>query len=252
MNSIGKTARLGFQLLKIVVSNPKRLSHVFGSALAASEEVADSSCDILRLPRVHFRDLLPEAGDPVNIQVALFPKPHASISIMELCSLLVLMKKAHAGSVFEFGTYKGVSVTQFALNLSSESLIWTLDLPDEASDTMFVITDPHEAEIAQQEGKGSLVPVELKPRVTFLKQDSAALDVSPYAGRMDFVFVDGAHSYDYVKNDSEKGWQMLRKGGVIAWHDCRPQDPDVVRYLLESAYKPSLIFGTSVAFAKKT
>jgi len=63
--------------------------------------------------------------------------------------------------------------------------------------------------------------------------------------------VDGAHSYDYVKNDSEKGWRMLRSGGVMAWHDFRMQDPDVVRYLLESPYQPARILNTSLAFARK-
>ena len=68
---------------------------------------------------------------------------------------------------------------------------------------------------------------------------------------MDFIFVDGAHSYDYVKNDSQKAWQMLRSGGIVAWHDCRVADPDVVKFLLESDYKPKRIIGTSLAFAIK-
>ncbi|HUA67287.1 MAG TPA: hypothetical protein VMA13_01955, partial [Candidatus Saccharimonadales bacterium] len=59
------------------------------------------------------------------------------------------------------------------------------------------------------------------------------------------------HNYDYVKNDSEKGWRMLRSGGMIAWHDCRPQDPAVVRYLLESSYEAIRISSTSLAFARK-
>ena len=68
---------------------------------------------------------------------------------------------------------------------------------------------------------------------------------------MDFVFVDGAHNFEYVKNDSEKGWRMLRSGGIMAWHDCRHQDPGVVRYLLQCRYKPSRVLGTTVAFAIK-
>jgi hypothetical protein len=56
---------------------------------------------------------------------------------------------------------------------------------------------------------------------------------------------------DYVKSDSEKGWRMLRSGGIIAWHDCRPVDPGVVRYLLQSSWLPRRIAGTTVAFATK-
>ena len=49
--------------------------------------------------------------------------------------------------------------------------------------------------------------------------DSAKFDPTPYESKMDLVFVDGAHSADYVRNDSEKGWRMLRPGGVLVWHD---------------------------------
>jgi len=233
LNSIVKAAQLGIRLLKISVSNPRRLSHVLGSALEASGDVLDRSLDIWRLPRVGLHDLLPDQGDLWAIKMLLFPRSYASISLVELTGLILLLKKAKAGNVFEFGTYKGVSITQFALNLPGENLICTLDLPEGTENTHYTISDPYEAEI------------------TFLKQDSAFLDESAYAGRMDFVFVDGAHCYDYVKSDSEKGWRMLRSGGIIAWHDCRHQDPDVVRYLLSCSYKPTLISGTSVAFAQK-
>ena len=37
---------------------------------------------------------------------------------------------------------------------------------------------------------------------------------------IDFVFIDGAHTYDYVLNDSRKAIDLLRGGkGIILWHD---------------------------------
>lgn len=246
-----KVFRLGFRLLKIGAGNPARISHVLGTALAATDEVVDRSCDLLRLPQLEVNDLLPEAGDPWMAQLALFPKTHASISVLEFTCLILLLKRAKATRVFEFGTYKGVSITQLALNLPADSTIYTLDLPESPLDTRFAISDPEDAVIAGEKGKGSLVPPEVRRRITFLHQDSAAFDETPHAGQMDFVFVDGAHNYDYVKNDSEKGWRMLRRGGIIAWHDYRPNDPDVVRYLIECSYRPSRIVGTTLAFAVK-
>ena len=251
MSSIRKAAQLGFRLAKISVCNPQRLSHVLGTALSASDEVIDRSCDLLRLQRVNVNDLLPETGDPLRVELALFPKTYASVSVFEYICLIVLVKRAKAMRVFEFGTYKGVSITQLALNLPAGSSIYTLDLPEEPIKTRLTIADPEDADIAVQKGKGSLIPSDLKSRITFLKQDSAAFDETPYAGKMDFVFVDGAHNYDYVKNDSEKGWRMLRSGGIIVWHDFRPPDPGVVKYLLESSYKPVWVFNTTLAFAQK-
>jgi hypothetical protein len=52
-------------------------------------------------------------------------------------------------------------------------------------------------------------------------------------------------------NDSEKAWAMLRPGGIAAWHDCRPQNPGVVKYLRSCKYNPHRILGTTLAFAVK-
>jgi len=251
MNFIEKTVRLGWQVLKIALLNPARLSHVFGTALAASEEVADRDTDLLRFPCATVEDLVPENGDPIRAVLALFPKTNASISMVEFICLILLLKKAKATRVFEFGTYKGVSITQIALNLPPDSRILTLDLPEDQSQSLFSISDPEDAVIAFEKGKGALVPADLRPRIEFLKQDSAQFDESPLVGEIDFVFVDGAHNAEYVRNDSEKGWRMLRAGGIIAWHDCRVADPAVVRYLLQSSFKPVRVLGTSLAFATK-
>jgi predicted O-methyltransferase YrrM len=250
MSSLGKGARLLARLAKISVANPRRLSHVLGTALAASDEVANPACDLLKLPLVEVNDLLPPSGEIWDIRMSMFPKTHASISQLEFVALILLLKRARSKTIFEFGTFKGVSITQLALNLADDSEVYTLDLPDEQLNTKFA-TDPEDAAIAIESGKGSLVPAELRSRIRFLYHDSATFDDTPFSGRMDFVFVDGAHNFDYVKNDSEKAWRMLRGGGIVAWHDCRPEDPGVVRYLLQSSFKPSRISGTTLAFATK-
>jgi len=250
MNLLQKGAQLGFRLLKIGATRPRRLSHIFGTALAATDDVVDPSCDLLRLPSMDINDLLPAGGDLWEIKMLMFPKSHASISLLEFQALLLLLKRVGANKVFEFGTFKGISITQLALNLPPDSTICTLDLPDETLTTKFS-TDLEDAAIAREAGKGSLVPAALRPRIQFLKCDSAKFDETPFLGKMDFVFVDGAHNFDYVKSDSEKGWRMLRSGGIMAWHDCRHQDAGVVRYLLQSSFKPARIAGTTVAFATK-
>jgi predicted O-methyltransferase YrrM len=250
MDYLQKSGRLIFRLIKIAATNPRRLSHVLGTALSASDDVVDKSCDLLRLPHVDVNDLLPSGEELLEIKMAMFPKTYASISLLETIALLLLLKRASSKRVFEFGTYKGISITQLALNLPPESEINTLDLPDESLNTQFP-TDPDDAVVAVKSGKGSFVPAELRPRIQFLKSDSAKFEETPFAGKMDFVFVDGAHNFEYVKNDSEKGWRMLRPGGIIAWHDYRHQDPGVVRYLVQSSFKPAWIAGTTVAFATK-
>ena len=251
LQKLAKLAKLGGRLIKLGCTSPSKLSHVLGSALAASDEVADASVDLLRFPHVTIEDLLPEESEAVRMTLVFIPRVRASISALEAVALILLMKKAKAKRVFEFGTYKGLSITQLAVNLPADSRICTLDLPEDDPRSAFAITDPEDLEIALEKGKGSRVPDDVRDRIQFLRQDSATLEVTPYVGQMDFVFVDGAHNAPYVRNDSEKGWQMLRAGGIIAWHDCRPQDPAVVRFLLQSPYRPTRIRQTTVAFAIK-
>ena len=41
------------------------------------------------------------------------------------------------------------------------------------------------------------------------------------------IFIDGDHSYETLKNDLEKSWQLLEVGGFMACHDHHM--PDVIR-----------------------
>jgi Methyltransferase domain len=56
-------------------------------------------------------------------------------------------------------------------------------------------------------------------RIHRLLGDSATFDFSPYARNIDLFFIDGAHTYEYVKNDTLKALECCHPGSVIAWHD---------------------------------
>jgi len=43
--------------------------------------------------------------------------------------------------------------------------------------------------------------------------------VKKIKGKVDFVYVDGNHSYDYVLNDLRNYWPLVKKGGLLAGHD---------------------------------
>jgi predicted O-methyltransferase YrrM len=163
----------------------------------------------------------------------------------------VLIRRCRASRVFEFGTHRGISTTQLAANVVDGGQVFTLDLPRSNTKTHFEVDNWAEHEVANFPRKGDLIPEDLRKKVTFLEQDSALFDPKPYAETMDFVFVDAAHTKEYVINDSEKAWAMLKPGGIVAWHDCRAQSPDVSKYLRSCAYKPRRIAGTTIAFAVK-
>jgi predicted O-methyltransferase YrrM len=46
------------------------------------------------------------------------------------------------------------------------------------------------------------------------------------AGRpVDFLFIDADHSYDSVKRDFELWSPLVRSGGIVAFHDVKPDYP---------------------------
>jgi hypothetical protein len=77
---------------------------------------------------------------------------------------------------------------------------------------------------------------ETERKITQLFGDSAIFDYSAYEGTMEFVYVDGAHSYEYAMADSLTARGLLAPGGVIMWHDY-PTYPGVWLCLEELAKK---------------
>jgi hypothetical protein len=242
---------LAKRLFTIACKNPRGMRPVLGFALSEAENHLDKARDISRLPAVSLHELVDDNSGLLEITAGLFPQITHSISFIEAVALGILLQKVKARRVFEFGTNRGVSTTQLALNVGEEGRVFTLDLPRSNRQTKFDIKLAGDLEVAHQIEKADLIPNHCRSRVSFLEEDSATFDESTFSGTIDAVFVDGAHIYEYVRNDSEKGWRMLRQGGVIIWHDFRPQTPDVMRFLLESHFQPSRIDGTTLAFAFK-
>jgi predicted O-methyltransferase YrrM len=239
---IGACVRIGTQ-------RPRDLRHILGITHFAATQIQDPDADVRCFTVMDWQEIFPE---PFSLKFHSFPGVGASISLVEGAALVALMKSVQAKRVFEFGTYKGVSTTQMAMNLSPDGLIYTLDLPEEGSAKAALrISKESERAIADETGKGSLIPKEFLSQIVFLKEDSACFHPEPFEETMDLVFVDGAHSLDYVRNDTEKGWRMLRNGGVIAWHDCTPSHRDVVHYLHSFPQRIRLVGGTTLAFAYK-
>ena len=60
-------------------------------------------------------------------------------------------------------------------------------------------------------------------------------------GSLDFVFIDASHEYEHVKADILKWYPKVKNGGVLAGHDCYPNNPE-----FGGVYKAvTEIFGTN-------
>lgn len=170
-----------------------------------------------RLPTV-------EVGEVVDPHVAIELREEAAalgnVSLLELVVLTKLARKGHPRQIFEIGTFDGRTTLNLSAN-APEARVLTLDLPRTAADDTAFPLDRHDRYCVEKEKSGArFLGSDREGAITQLYGDSANFDYGPYRGHVDFVFVDGAHSYEYVISDSKVALGLLPGGkGTIVWHD---------------------------------
>lgn len=184
-----------------------------------------------QVPRASLSSLFPGI-DRVEVRVRYSPDPGGG-SLSDVITLAQVVKYLGCRRMFEIGTFRGYTTFHLALNAPAGSHVYTLDMPASAvPEAKLELTDLH---FIQKPASGEWFQnTECQPRITQLLGDSAAFDYSVYAGTMDFVFVDGGHSYEYAMADSRTARQLLAPGGIVLWHDY-PTYPGVWRCLEELA-----------------
>lgn len=156
-----------------------------------------------------------------------------NVAPFELMCIALLCSYFKPEKILEIGTFDGNTTLQLALNSPGGSEIYTVDLPYDrdrgelnlpAADLKYVTERKHLGL------KYNASSVSYKVKQVFA--DSAQYDFSRLTG-VEFVFIDGCHSYDYVKNDTEKVFKILKQPGVVLWHDYSVHWPGVWNYLHE-------------------
>ena len=189
--------------------------------------------EILRYPffgsyLVQLSDLL--KNDELSLTLAPVKSREHNVTAFELLSICALVKDFNAKNVFEIGTYDGRTSRAIAMNLPEDGMLYTLNLPSETKN-VDLETSPVDVNLAAKVESGERFLN--RPEAKKIKQvwgDSAKHDFSDYYGTMDAVFIDGAHSEAYAKNDTEAAFKLLKEyGGLIIWHDAHLYG--VVKYL---------------------
>ncbi len=179
----------------------------------------------------------------------ILPSEHAM-------ALLSVLAAEVPSEVLEIGTYMGHTTRQMAENLGT-AIIHTVDLPQNFS----VEHDPEQnfpkedidliaRRVVGREFNGHPCASRIKQHFA----DTASWDFHE-AGRPTFFFIDGTHTYEYCKNDSEKCFELCGGRGVFLWHDCNDTHPGVVRFISEwrsQGKDIKRIAGTSIAYWKST
>ena len=190
--------------------------------------------------------------DPATVLLPADLHDGGGTRLEELVYLAAATRVLQPRKIFEIGTFKGRTTTVFALNAPTAEIV-TLDLPEDYQ--------PNPASYIQSDAELVLArnPVEfierygVGPRCRRILCDSRSFDPAPHRDTVDLAFVDGAHTYDYVRNDTEKIARMMRPGGLVFWHDYggRGRFRGITTYLHELAERFPVyrVGGTTLAWA---
>jgi predicted O-methyltransferase YrrM len=142
----------------------------------------------------------------------------------EITWLLGLLEQMRPQTIVEIGTDEGGTL-----------FLWTRVA---APDALLVAVDARPLGVLGQRSAYALVRrglarhrqrIELVMPVNSQIQETVDRVRSLTGGRpVDFLFIDGDHSYEGVKRDFELWSPLVRPGGLIAFHDMRPDHPDGV------------------------
>jgi predicted O-methyltransferase YrrM len=218
--------RVAAHVLKGVISPEQGKSAATMMYRALKSEAA-------RIPRASLAEIFPGI-DQVEVRVKYSPNMGGG-SLSDVITLAQVVKLLGSRRMFEIGTFRGYTTYHLALNSPDDAHIYTLDLPASGIATAKLeITDLQFIEKPMSGEWFRNTPSESK--ITQILSDSASFDYSPYVGKMDFVYVDGGHSYEYAMADSLTARRLLAPGGVILWHDY-PTYPGVWNCMEELSQK---------------
>jgi Methyltransferase domain len=187
---------------------------------------AAASARFLRnVPALDLGEAFPGIGDVAITMTHRFRPRGLPYGDAYVLSLIVAYLQPRR--IFEIGTGSGEG-----------TLLLARQAPDARIDTLDLGTAP--AALGSQRGDPPLAGAEVgtafcdTPSAPAIHQhlgDSARFDFSPFHGEIDFVFVDGAHTAEYVENDSRAAFAMAGRRGVVVWDDCHLYHPAVSRIL---------------------
>jgi hypothetical protein len=171
------------------------------------------------IPTIKLSEVIPKEISSIKIYKEI-PR-YANISALELIVITKLIRYYNARNIFEIGTLDGRTTLNMAANCSQKAKIYTLDLPKVKLHYTKLPLNHGDKMYFYKEITGSRFFGNVyAKKITQLYGDSATFDFSPFTNTMDFIFIDGLHSCEYVLNDSTKALQLVRNNkGIIVWHD---------------------------------
>lgn len=208
--------------------------------------------DASLLPQIALDELWSEYGIPVDItnestQIPTYSKMEHDI---------IASTSKISTHILEIGTGDGSSALIMAKSSPNDANVYTIDLPTDTNSIIFTHGDsPALAALALKErthDKYKYENTDHHKKITQIFADTKNFDETQFVQKLDFIFIDGASTYSYVKNDTQKALNMIKPGGIIIWRNYDNKRQDVPKFINEFGQKNKLhhIKGTSLVIHK--
>jgi len=252
MGVLGEVARTCAAMMRCAVSRPRQLARLCQAVLDAEAQMRVPNLLHCSVEEFLAGPLGVAGAVPVRADLALCPGARG-ITLGEALVLCSLVCALRARRVFEIGTYRGWTSYLLASAMPQGGKLFSLELPP-GSATAHPLKPRDRYELSAQEvGETFRRRLPAGGEVVQLWGDSATFDFAPWEEAMDLVFVDGAHTHDYVRNDTLAALGMVREGGLVVWHDLKHNCPGVAQVLSRMARSRELyhIEGTSLVIHRR-
>lgn len=215
---------------------PELVSGSFASFQAAHPRQTRAEVDCQRnaeaIPEVGLEHILGGRKPEIRLRVQRYED--GMMPSHEVMALLSILVAESPREVLEIGTFMGHTTRAMAENLD-EGVIHTVDLPpDFAAEAELNGKPPKDdfhlirKRMVGREFNGR----DIAGRILQHFGDTAELDFKTL-GHPTFFFIDGSHTYEYCKQDSEKCLELCNGKGTFLWHDCDLAHPGIIQFLLE-------------------
>ncbi len=215
---------------------PLKAGHVLVTTLFAYDQV--------HTRRMRLSDVIRAFSVEDDLKLNAYQWMEGTTSATERVVMAQLIKYFKPAIIVEVGTQRGATTRLFLDNMDSSAKIFTIDLPLEKSPSAHGHTKVPSAGCGVIGCDYKSHP--LARNVTQIFGDS--FQEKTWTGiprQVDFAFIDAAHSYEAVKNDTEKLWPKLTKDAVVVWHDYtqgQSREREVGKYLRELMKRREDIF----------
>lgn len=225
---------------------PRRAAHLARQNFVLAAPFSDP------VPEVTLDQILGERKAHINLRVSAYED--GMLPLRDAVALLSIVVAEQPRTIVEIGTFMGHTARAMAENVPGAT-VHTIDLPPDFSaetETKTAIPKDDYHLIAKRQVGREFKGTEFEKSIVQHFGDTAQLDFQQF-GRPSFFFIDGSHTYEYCKNDSEKCLEIAAPGSTFLWHDCDAAHEGVLRFLREWNAKgrdASVIHGTALGYWK--